>query len=451
MSPPPWIDALDWDAVADEAIEILQRLLRVDTTNPPGNERAACDVLAAILAEAGIEHELFDVAPGRANLVARVPGRGELDPILLSAHLDVVPAEGEWTHPPFGGEIHDGYVWGRGAVDMKNMAAMEVACLLALHRHALDELRCDVIFAAVADEEAGCELGSLWLAREHPDRVRARYAIGEVGGFTAYVGEARICPVQVAEKGVCWLRVRADAEGGHGSIPVPDSAVERIARAAQALACARTPLRVTPVMENFVHQVAALQPFPRNVVLRAVLNPLFSRFVIERVLPDRRQARLFHALLHNTATPTVLRAGGEVNVIPARAELRVDGRTLPGQGADDLLAEVRGAIGEGYEVEVIRAMDGVDGDVADPIIGIIQEVLDELDPGLVVVPNLLTGFTDAKAWASLGATCIGFSPLALGPDESFIELFHGVDERVPVKGFRFGIRALTEVVGRLVS
>jgi acetylornithine deacetylase/succinyl-diaminopimelate desuccinylase-like protein len=303
----------------------------------------------------------------------------------------------------------------------------------------------------VADEEAGCELGSLWLVREHPDRVRAQYAFGEFGGFTRHVGELRICPVQIAEKGVCWLRIRARGMGGHGGFPGPDNALGAIGAAAQRLTDTSTPLHVTPVMERFVHTLAAHQPFPRGLVFQQVLNRHIGDLVLKRVLPDRDIARNLYALLHNTANPTVLRGGAKLNVVPAEAELQVDGRTLPGQTDEDLIREVREIIGEDYEIEVIKSMPPVDGDPGDPVFDVIREVLGRMDPGVVVVPNLIWGFTDAKAWSSLGATCVGFSPVRLNREDSFQELLHGMDERIPVEGFRFGLRALIEVVARVVS
>jgi len=452
MAAPTWLADLDWESLTDEAIDLFRQLLRLDTTNPPGHEEAACHLLGDVLAREGIDHEVLPSAPGRANLVARLHGDGSAEPILLSSHLDVVGADAElWTHPPFAAVVADGYIWGRGAIDMKNMTAMEMACVLALHRHARERLTRDVILAAVADEESGCELGSLWLARNHPDRVRAQYAFGELGGFTLHIGSSRICPVQVAEKGVCWLRIKARGEGGHGSIPIQGAAVERIADAALRLSRASTPLRVTAVMRHFVRSVAALQPFPRGPILRMVLHPWTSRMILDNVMPDKRQARLFHALLHDTATPTVLDVGDKVNVIPSTAEMRVDGRTLPGQTEDAFVAEVREIIGDGFDIEVIQFMPAVDGPVDDPVIRVIQEVIDDLDPGVVAVPNLVPGFTDAKAWSSLGSTCIGFSPVKLGPDDAFATLFHGVDERIPVEGFRYGVRALLEVVARIAT
>ena len=451
MPAPNWLQNVDWEQVQPEALDILQRLLRIDTTNPPGNELAACQLIADVLEAEGIHHELFEVAPGRANLVARLEGGGG-KPVLLSAHLDVVEADAEaWRFPPFAGEIHEGCVWGRGAIDMKNMAAMELACMLAVKRHSGGKIGRDLIFAAVADEEAGCELGSLWLARHHPQKVRAEIAIGELGGFTVHVGESRIVPVQVAEKGICWLKITAHGEGGHGSIPSRESAIARVGEAAQRLGRTDLPMHVTPVVRHFIEQLASLQPAVKRIVLKQLLQPRASNWILDHVIPDAEQAQLFRVLLRNTAAPTVLNAGSKVNVIPTMAELRVDGRTLPGQGDGAFLDEVRAVIGDGFDIEIERSLPPVEGSVDDPILSVIQEVIDELDPGAVVIPNTIPGFTDAKAWSSLGSRCIGFSPIRLGPDLPFKKMFHGVDERIPVDGFQFGVRALIETVARILG
>ena len=452
MTAPKWLADLDWESVATEALEIFQTLLRIDTQNPPGNEKEACDAISKILDGEDIPFEVFDVAPGRANLVARIPGTGESEPVLISSHLDVVPAAAEeWTHPPFGAEIADGYVWGRGAIDMKNMTAMELSCFLAASRHGNGQHKSDLVLAAVADEEAGCELGSLWLAKNHPEKVKARYAIGEFGGFTLHVGKARICPVQIAEKGVCWLRVTARGEEGHGGLPGKDHAVARIGKAASRLVDTSTPLHVTPVMAQNIRTIADTQPFPNSFLFRQVLNPLMSDLVIEKVLPDKNVARTLFALLHNTANPTIIRAGSIINAVPASAVMEVDGRTLPGQTPEDLIREVKKIIGPDFEIDVIRSMPPVEGNPNDPIFDIIRAVLKKLDPALVMVPNLVWGFTDAKAWSSLGATCIGFAPVNLGPETPFNTLMHRVDERVPVEGFKQGVRTLIEVVSRIIA
>jgi acetylornithine deacetylase/succinyl-diaminopimelate desuccinylase-like protein len=247
------------------------------------------------------------------------------------------------------------------------------------------------------------------------------------------------------------MTLRARGTGGHGSIPNADNAVAHIGEVARRLIEQPTPMHVGPVMRHFIDALARTQPAVRGAVLRQMTNPLLSALILDRVLPDREQARLFHALLHNTATPTVCRAGESVNVVPAVAELDVDGRTLPGQTSEDLVAEVRAIVGDDIEIEVTRSLPAMDGDPADPVLAVIQEVMDQLDPGVTVVPNIMPGFTDAKAWSRLGCVCFGFAPVKLAPDLKFSELFHGVDERIPVEGFRFGVRALVEVVARVAG
>jgi acetylornithine deacetylase/succinyl-diaminopimelate desuccinylase-like protein len=239
---------LDWTRASAEALRCLSDLLKIDTSNPPGNERPAADYLAAVLAREGIPHQRLESAPGRTSVVARLTGSGSKAPLLLSGHLDVVPAEPEhWRHPPFAAVEADGYLWGRGAIDMKNMVAMSLMTLVLLQRQGV-RLDRDVIFAAVADEEAGARHGSLFLVEKHPELVRAEYVLTEVGGHTMHVGAARFYPVQVSEKGLCWFELRAEGPPGHGSMPHPHNAVARLARAIAALADARLPQHNTAVV-----------------------------------------------------------------------------------------------------------------------------------------------------------------------------------------------------------
>ena len=432
-----------------EALRVFQELLRIDTTNPPGNERAACQYLGSILREAGIPHEILESAPGRANLVCRLQGDGTHEPVLLNAHLDVVPAEPElWTHPPFGGVIDQDCIWGRGALDMKHMAVMSLMTVLKIHRHGLP-LKRDLIFAAVADEEAGGEYGSGWLVNHHPEKIRAEYALGEIGGFSRTVDGRHFYPIQIAEKGICWLRIRARGNPGHGSLPNWEGSVGKIGRAAFLLGRTRLPLHVTPEARTFVERMAGHQSFPKGLILRQVLDRKWSRLILERVLPDRAMARSLYAVLHNTANPTIIRGGEKVNVLPSEAVLQVDGRILPGQSAADFLKEVTGVIGKDYEVEVIRYQPGVSVSPDDPILGDMAEILREQDPGAIVIPYMAPGFTDATHFSRLGIRCFGFSPARLPEKFNFVDLIHGNDERLPVEGFRFGLRALCDLVSRI--
>jgi acetylornithine deacetylase/succinyl-diaminopimelate desuccinylase-like protein len=439
----------EWKAVYEEALEHFRSLLRFDTTNPPGNEREACEFLGAILRKERIGNEILESAPGRANLVCRLPGDGSLPPLLLNAHLDVVPAErAHWTHDPFGGVLDRGFVWGRGALDMKHMAAMSLMTILLLHRHRA-ALKRDLIFAAVADEETGGRQGSEWLVERHPEKVRAEYALGEIGGFNRVVAGTHFYPVQVAEKGICWLRLRAKGEPGHGSLPNWDGAVAKIGRAAHLLGSKRLPFHCTPQAAVFVETMAEHQPFPRGLVLRQVLNRRLSDRILDRLMPDKGLARLLYATLHDTANPTILRAGEKVNVLPSEAILEVDGRVLPGRSRDQFLREITDVIGEGYEIEVLEFKPAVSAPPDDPILRSMNEVLRRHDPLAVVVPNMVSGFTDAKHYSRLGIRCFGFSPVKLPEGFDFIGLMHGHDERIPVDGFFFGVRVLFELAAHL--
>jgi acetylornithine deacetylase/succinyl-diaminopimelate desuccinylase-like protein len=439
--------AIDWPAATAEALAHFKELLRIDTTNPPGNERAAADYLGRVLDREGIPYRIVESEPTRASLVARLVGTGKKAPLMLNGHLDVVPAEREhWRHDPFGAEEHEGCVWGRGAVDMKNMVAMSLMTLVTLKRAgvALDR---DVIFAAVADEEAGSRLGARFLVEQHPDLVRAEYVLNEIGAYTLHLGDAVFYPIQVAEKGICWFELTAQGTAGHGSMPRPDNAVVRIARAIDALGAVRLPFHAVPVVESFLRGLVEKAP---ALARRAV--PLLSRPPLARVLvrlatmQDPEQAIALEALLRNTASPTVLSGGRKVNVIPSSASVLVDGRMLPGQTVDDFLAEVRRVVGGDLGVRVLEQHEGTVFRTDTPLYEAIRRVIQEHHPGAIAVPLMIPGFTDSHAYAKLGATCYGFSPVKMPRGLNFTGLYHGHDERIPVDGFAWGLRVLVDLV-----
>lgn len=435
-------------SLAAEARRLCQALLRMDTTNPPGNERACAEYLARDLAEVGYQPRLLEARPGRTNLVVRHRGTGALPPILLTAHLDVVEADpSKWRRPPFSGEEHEGCLWGRGAIDMKNMAAMCTAIMrrLAATRAVLAR---DVIFAAVADEEAGCDLGSRFLVEEHRSLVEAEYALGESGGFSLHLGDTTFYPVQVAEKGFCWVRARITGEPGHGSMPRPDGAVTRLGEALAALGRASLPVHPTRYVTDFLDVVRARQPAMIQPLIRLVARPhLLAR--IARLVPNASVARSFSALLSNTASATVVRAGAKTNVIPGLAEFEIDGRTLPGQTDDDLLRELRAVLGPDVELEIIKsAPPTITEPAASPLFDIIKRQVEQREPGAVVVPYLIPGFTDAKYFSQTGARWYGFSPVKIERSSGirFADMFHGHDERVPIAGLAWGVEVLDAVV-----
>jgi acetylornithine deacetylase/succinyl-diaminopimelate desuccinylase-like protein len=441
------------DSLGEDAQEMCQQLLRMDTTNPPGAERQAAEYLGGKLREAGYEPTLLESAPDRANLIARWPGSGDARPLLLTAHLDVVEASpAHWKYPPFSGEVAEGCLWGRGAIDMKHMAAM---CAAVMRRLARDRARLsrDVIFAAVADEEAGCEFGSKWLVERHRDLVAAEYAIGESGGFSLHIGKSTFYPVQVAEKGVCWIRARVRGEPGHGSMPRDDNAVIRLAEAVARLKGARLPAHPTQHARDFLDALASRQPELVQPLLRLLTHPWLLPHVLKMV-PDKALARGISALLSNTATPTVLRAGNKINVIPDVAEALIDGRTLPGQTEDDLLRELHSILGPDVELEVIKSAPAVVTEPAEsPLFDVIRSEIIQREPDAVVVPYMIPGFTDAKYFTLTGARWYGFCPVKIEPGSSirFADMFHGHNERIPIAGLHWGAELLHAVVSRFCA
>jgi acetylornithine deacetylase/succinyl-diaminopimelate desuccinylase-like protein len=446
----PALEQVDWEREGQAVVELLAALLRFDTTNPPGNEAEAVAFLADTLRQAGVEPEVLSPAPGRANLVARLAGGGDEAPLLLNGHVDVVAAEaGRWRHPPFAGEVHDGVLWGRGAVDMKQMVAMSVATVGLLARLGVP-LRRDLKLAVVADEEAGCAAGSAWLVDQHPDKVRAGHALGEVGGATFYLGGRPFYPIQVAEKGIAWLRAVATGATGHGSIPREDNAVVRLSEFLARAGRRRLPLHASPEVRRFLEAMAGLQGRAGRAALPLLLHPRWSNLVLRRGVRDPGMTRVLSAVLRNTVSPTVVHAGSKVNVIPGRAEAELDGRIAVGSSEAELLAELRSLAGPGIELELLGpSRPPTVTPPGDPLFDVLAGVVADHHPGAVAVPTVTPGFTDAKFWSQLGAACYGFAPIRLEPsDPDFTAMFHGDDERVPVAGLQAGLRMLADAVAR---
>lgn len=439
--------ALDWQRVVEESVEHFKALLRIDTTNPPGNERAAADHIARVLDREGISYQIVESEPGRASLVARLPGNGKRAPLLLNGHLDVVPADPEhWDHPPFDAQEHEGMIWGRGTIDMKNMVTMSLMTLVLAKRQRLT-LERDLIFAAVADEEAGSHRGALHLVDKYPELVRAEYVLNEVGGHTLHLGGSRFYPIQVSEKGICWFELQAEGEPGHGSMPHPHNAVVRLARAISALGKVRLPQHTTQVVAEFLKTLAAGAPFPQSQLLPLLLQPRLASYLID-VLEKQNldQAISINAMLRNTVSPTLLDAGRKVNVIPSSARATVDGRVIPGQSVETFLREVQRVIGDDIKINVLDQHAGTVFRSDTPLYEAICRTLARHDPGAKPVPYMIPGFTDSFAYARLGAVCYGFSPVRLGPQLNFTRMYHGHNERIPREGFAWGLRVLYDTV-----
>ena len=438
---------IDWDRVGLEAIDHFKALLKIPTINPPGNERPAAEYLARVLGAEGIECRLIEAEPSRTNLVARLRGDGSKPPLLLNGHLDVVPVEREsWDHDPFAAIEADGCIWGRGAIDMKNMVTMSAMSLVLLARQK-KKLSRDVIFAAVADEETGAHRGSLHLVEKHPELVRSEYVLNEVGGYTMTIGGDSYYPIQVAEKGICWFELTAEGEAGHGSMPHENNAIVHLARVLQRLAAAKLPLHVTPVVRDFLRATSRSTPFPAGALQRQLVNPRFADFILGRL--KRAQplaARRVNAMLRNTVSPTLLAAGSKVNVIPSRARGTIDGRVIPGVAMQTFLDEIQTIVGKSARISVLDAHDGVTFPSQTPLYDAICASIARHDPDGIPVPYMVPAFTDSFAYARLGAVCYGFSPTKLAPGMDFTGMYHGHNERIPRDGFLWGLRVLYELL-----
>ena len=438
---------MDWDSVGGEVTGLLQDLLRIDTTNPPGNETACATHIAGVLRAEGIESAMLEKEPGRGNVIARLRGTGELPPLLLMAHMDVVVSEPEhWTHPPFAAEIAEGYLWGRGAVDTKNLLAAEIITMLLLRRTA-EPLRRDVILMANADEEVGVGVGARWIVQEHPDLIRAEYAINEGGGDSQVLANGRrFMGIQVAEKGNSPFKLVARGRPGHGSVPIEDNAVVRLGEALAALGRAELPLRLTETMRGYVTGIAALvDPAERDLWL-GLLEPATVRASLRTLPVSDEMRRVLAAQLFNTVVPTMLTAGSRVNVIPSAAEATVDSRVVPGMTREEHLAELRAVLGEDIEIEFSRQAPWLESSLDSPLFAAIDSVMAELDPGVPVLPTLCTGGTDAKWVSSLGTKVYGFFPMQY--EAGVMDLVHGHDERISISNLAFGTRVLFETVRR---
>lgn len=433
----------------DEGLRHLKALVAMDTSNPPGNELLPARYLHDMLKDEGLDPQLIESAPGRGNVVARLRGDGSEKPLLLLSHLDVVPAEADsWDVPPFAAQQKDGYLYGRGTLDMKQMTAMSLMAICRLKRLGV-ELKRDVIFAAVADEEEGGRFGAGYLVENHPDLIRAEYALCELGGFKLDVRGRSFFPVQVAERGCAWCRVSFEGNPGHGSIPNPNSSIAKLVRGLLRLQKKGLPHHVTDTVRDFINQIATGQKAPVRAAMKAVLNPVTSRLALGQL--DKELARVFYAQLHSTATPTVLRAGDKQNVIPARAEVMLDGRVLPGQSREDFQRELQKVLGKEAKIELLRWMDPLVYSADTPLFDVIRRVVCDREPGAEVVPYLLTAFTDAKHMRKLGITTYGFSPMNNDPTEKISTMIHGHNERIGIEAFGWGVEVLAEVVERFCS
>jgi acetylornithine deacetylase/succinyl-diaminopimelate desuccinylase-like protein len=468
--PSSLLSAEAWAEAHDQLVESLRALIRIPSVNPPdppGAELEAARYLHGALSEAGITSAVHEPVPGRGSVTARLRGDGTGgEPLLLLSHLDVVPAPSElWTHDPFGGDLVDGYVYGRGAADMKDQVAMELQVLRLLAAEAraagrdprsdpVPGLRRDVLFASTADEEAGGLAGAAWLALEHPETLRAAAAINEAGGVAVHVGERRLYPIQVGEKGTTVFRLTFHGTWGHGSMPRAENAAVLVADAITRLS-APFPTRLTDATRELLDRAIAALDGDASRLLRAVRGGAMR--ATDRPLPEMClpiHGRSLDATLRDTLSANVVRAGVKFNVVPGEAVLELDCRRLPGTTAEAMEATIRERLGPELEavtdIELLIESDPVVADhtAPDGLYPVLEGVIREHDAEGVPLPAMAPYSTDAKHLLGLGVPTFGFSPLRQPPDETYLERWHGVDERVSLEGLRWGLPVLYDAVRR---
>ena len=419
-----------------EVVKICQDLIRIPSVNfgeGRGDEKAVAEYIVASLAEVGIASEIFESAPNRCNVIARLPGRDATRPgLVVHGHIDVVPANADdWSVDPFAAEIRDGMIWGRGAVDMKNMDAMILAIVRKWARTGYKPPR-DIVLAFFADEEAGMTFGSRWMAAEHPEVFAGcSEAISEVGGFSVTVADGkRLYFVEAAQKGIHWMKLTAHGRAGHGSMMNDENALTSIAEAVAKIGRYEWPQRYTKTVKMLFSRIAQVTGKKYD---ESDLRPLLSE-----IGPT---ARMIGATLQNTANPTMLEAGYKANVIPGSASAVIDGRFLPGY-EDELNKTIREIIGPDISIETISRDIALEIEFEGDLVEAMCKAITTFDPEGIPVPYLMSGGTDNKALSELGIIGYGFSPLQLPADLDFMALFHGVDERVPISGLEFGVKVL---------
>jgi acetylornithine deacetylase/succinyl-diaminopimelate desuccinylase-like protein len=424
-------------------VELLQSLIRFDTSNPPGNERACIEFVGRLLEEAGIEHRYLALEAERPNLVARINGRGEAAPLLLYGHVDVVAADPqEWRHPPFGGDFVEGEVWGRGALDMKGGVAMLLSALMsALSTE--NPPAGDIILALTSDEEAGSHTGMKFLVEGHAELFDGvRHALSEFGGYTLWQNGRRFVPIQVAEKQRCLIRATVSGKGGHASTIVRGTASEKLGVLLSRLASHRLPLHVTPVARLMLESMAQELPRHEQLAIRGLLTRGVGAPLL-RVLG--KAERMVAPLLCNTATPTGIQGGTGSNVIPTELSIELDGRVLPGLTTEALLDELESLAGGRATFELLSKEPAAPASPDLSLMPLLTAVMTERDPGCVPIPMLLPGYTDARYISKLGIQTYGFLPMRL-PPEIGTSLVHAADERIPAETLEFGTNCLLDVI-----
>ena len=431
--------------IYDRPAELLQNLIRFDTTNPPGNELACIQYIDGLLKDAGIETRLVARTPGRPNLISRLKGTGQAPPLMLYGHVDVVTTQNQkWTYPPFEARLVDGYIWGRGALDMKHGIAMYLAAILKAKAEGT-QLPSDIIFLATVDEEADCDDGAKFLVEEHAGLFDGvHYALSEFGGTSITLGGKRFYPIQTSEKQICPVLITFHGTGGHGAVPVRAGAMSKLAAALTLLDRHALPVHITSQTRQMVEALASGMGGISALVMRQLLNPLLTNLLLKTL---GSSASTFSPLLHNSVSPTMLRASEKRNVIPSEVTLELDGRLLPGFTADELEKELHSLLGQDCTIEAFLPFPGL----SSTDMGLFETLaapLRELDPLGIPIPFVNFAVTDARFFSKLGIQTYGYTPLQFTEGLELTSTIHSADERIPVAALDFGVNAVFKAIQR---
>ena len=437
------------NALEQEALSLLTQYLRIDTTNPPGNEIKAAEFFKTIFDREGIESQIFESAPGRGNIYARIKGDGSKKAVVLMSHMDVVPVDKRyWSVDPFAAIVKDGYLWGRGAIDVKGMGIVELMAMLALKRQGVP-LKSDIVFLGTADEEAGGAMGAGYMTREHFDLVKDAGVVLNEFGFIAVGddGKARYYGASPAEKAPFWLKLTATGTPGHGSSPRPDSAVLKLVEALHRIAAYQTALSVDPVAQKFYADIADLDPVPaKREKLKNLRESLKDPAFAAEFTKDLRN----NATVRNTISITMLEGSNKVNVIPAEASAQLDVRLLPTQDPALFLNDLRQVINDdAIRIDIVLSFAPSASPTDTEFFRVLESMAGQIDPGVKVTTPLLTGFTDCHFFREKGIPCYGFIPFRMPAKE--LGGVHGNDERLSLENVKFGTRTMVEIVRRLAT
>lgn len=424
-------------------VEILQNLIRFDTTNPPGNEIECIKYLNDILTDAGFETKILSKDTNRPNLITRFTGQGKTTPLLVYGHVDVVTTENqEWKYPPFEGKIAEGYLWGRGALDMKGGVAMMISALLRAKAENLTPPG-DIVFAIVSDEEAGGIYGSRYLVENHSYLFKEiRYAIGEFGGFTFYIGKNKFYPIMVSEKHHCFVKVIVKGPSGHGSLPMHGGAAAKAGCILNKLDKYNLPVHITEITKLQLNTMASNLSFPSNLFMRLLNIPIFTNKILKLL---GKKGDVFDPLLHNTVNVTSVHGGEQKYGIPSKIEINLAVTMLPGYNADNVISEIKKIIGDEFEFEIFPfepAPYKMDMGLFDTL----KDILHKADPKGVALPILLSSPTDGRFFSKLGIQTYGFIPMTLPEEMNFSQLLHNANERIPIEAIEFGTNSIYELL-----